>query len=105
MSSTIAGIAHAVQQKRKFDRPTILNLSLGKIQSDVFAEAVDVAISAGITVIVAAGNEGNLACGFSSGRSKSAIVVGAATPTDEVAPFSNFGSCVDIFAYVQSKCR
>lgn len=99
VSSTIAGIAYAVQQKRLFQRPTVLNLSLARIDSRLFVQAIDVAVKEGIIVVVAAGNDGDVACsGSFVGETQSAIVVGAATVRDGIANFSNYGWCVDMFA-------
>lgn len=47
---------------------------------------------------VAAGNNGNDACGMSPGRVASVITVGAMTILDSRSSWSNLGSCVDLFA-------
>jgi len=47
---------------------------------------------------VAAGNSNANACNSSPARAAAAITVGATTTTDARASFSNFGTCVDIFA-------
>merc|ERR1719517_290787 len=60
--------------------------------------AVDAAVSAGVTVVVAAGNENSNACNFSPAFVPSAITVGSMTASDSRSGFSNFGSCVDIWA-------
>jgi serine protease len=54
--------------------------------------------NAGVTVVVAAGNENQNACNVSPARSADAITVGSTTSTDARSNFSNWGSCVDIFA-------
>ena len=64
--------------------------------------ALDVAIAeatyANIPVVVAAGNQDSDACWFSPSRAEYAITVGA-TNWLTIAPFSNYGKCVDIFAH------
>src|SRR5690606_5535386 len=55
-------------------------------------------ISAGITYAVAAGNDNRNACNYSPARVSSAITVGATTSSDSRASYSNYGSCLDIFA-------
>lgn len=55
-------------------------------------------MAAGITVVTAAGNEGLDACGFSPASEATAITVAAIDDADTRAAFSNWGSCVDIFA-------
>ncbi|MBU6227991.1 MAG: S8 family serine peptidase, partial [Acidobacteria bacterium] len=60
--------------------------------------AVARAIGDGITVVVAAGNSNADACGASPASEPLAITVGATERSDARAPYSNYGSCVDIFA-------
>jgi subtilisin family serine protease len=55
-------------------------------------------IDDGISVAVAAGNDGIDTCNDSPARVEAAITVAATTPTDGVASFSNWGDCNDIFA-------
>jgi hypothetical protein len=55
-------------------------------------------LSAGMTTVVAAGNDNVDACGLSPARVPGALTVGASTETDERAAFSNYGGCVDLFA-------
>lgn len=52
----------------------------------------------GVTVVVAAGNDSKDSSNASPARVKEAITVGASTFNDTMAPFSNFGAPVDIFA-------
>jgi subtilisin family serine protease len=60
--------------------------------------AVRASIDAGTTYVVAAGNAGDSACGYSPGNLDSAITVAATTDTDARATYSNHGGCVDLFA-------
>merc|ERR1712048_382051 len=60
--------------------------------------AVHRAMDAGITVVVAAGNEEDDACSYSPAFVKRAITVGATTSGDVRASYSNYGSCVQIYA-------
>jgi subtilisin family serine protease len=48
--------------------------------------------------VVAAGNAATDACGYSPSSVPAALTVGATTSTDAEASFSNYGSCVDLFA-------
>ncbi|MCV6004889.1 S8 family serine peptidase, partial [Escherichia coli] len=54
--------------------------------------------NAGITYVIAAGNANMDACNFSPSRAPAAITVGATTNTDQRAGYSNWGSCVDVWA-------
>merc|ERR1712048_535727 len=56
------------------------------------------AIDAGITVVVAAGNENDDACQYTPAFVQRAITVGATSSNDVRASYSNYGSCVQIFA-------
>ena len=79
-------------------KPAIINLSLGGDRSPSIDNAVKTAISAGIAVVVAAGNSNVDACTQTPSAVAEAITVAASTPKNNRAKFSNFGSCVDIFA-------
>jgi subtilisin family serine protease len=78
--------------------PAVVNMSLGGGASTAVDDATSRMIGAGVTVVVAAGNENQNACNVSPSRVAAAITVGATTRTDARASYSNFGSCVDIFA-------
>jgi len=55
-------------------------------------------INDGITYAIAAGNSSANACNYSPARVGAAITVGATTSTDTRASYSNYGTCLDIFA-------
>lgn len=79
--------------------PAVANISItASGTSSVMDAAINNAISSGVTFTVAAGNSGLDACNFSPARIPNALTVGATTTTDARAPYSNFGSCLDIFA-------
>ncbi len=90
--------------------PAVANLSLtNEGGADlVVEEAVQRMITDGITPVIAAGNgvydretqdyRGVGACSVSPSRVRAAITVGATTRTDARAGFSNYGSCVDLYA-------
>jgi subtilisin family serine protease len=78
--------------------PSVANLSLGGGASSAVDTAVANAVSRGVVMVVAAGNDSSNACNYSPARAPSAITVGATTNTDARASYSNFGSCLDIFA-------
>jgi aqualysin 1 len=108
LSATILGIQHVIQQQiiasrtAATNRTFILNISLGSIKSDAFVYAVELAVEYGVFVVMAAGNEAGSACQWTSGRAVSALTVGATTRDDRIAHYSNYGSCVDLYAYVFS---
>lgn len=79
-------------------KPAVANMSLGGGASTSTDQAVDRLVAAGVTVVVAAGNSNTNACNSSPARAVSAITVGATTNTDARSSFSNYGTCLDIFA-------
>jgi subtilisin family serine protease len=94
-SGVISGV-NWVAQNRVL--PAVANMSLGGGASSALDTAVNNAINAGVTFAIAAGNSNANACNFSPARVAAAITVGSTTSTDARSSFSNFGTCVDIFA-------
>ena len=79
-------------------KPAVANMSLGGGASQATDDAVTRMHNAGVTVVVAAGNENQNACNVSPSRAPAAITVGSTTSTDARSSFSNYGTCVDVFA-------
>lgn len=79
-------------------RPAVANLSLGSSKSSTVNAAVAGAFNKGVTMVVAAGNNNADACLYSPSSEPTAITVGATTSSDARASYSNYGSCVDVFA-------
>ena len=82
--------------------PAVANLSLGGGFSSSLNSAVDRAVADGISMVVAAGNSNANACSYSPSSAPSAITVAASNLMDSRASFSNWGTCVDLFAPGQS---
>lgn len=80
------------------DGAAVANMSLGGGASSALDAAVQRVIDDGVTMAVAAGNSNADACSSSPARAPQAITVGATTNTDARASYSNFGSCLDLFA-------
>jgi subtilisin family serine protease len=78
--------------------PAVANMSLGGGASSALDAAVNASINAGVVYAVAAGNSNADACLSSPSRVPAALTVGATTTTDARSSFSNFGTCVDVFA-------
>jgi subtilisin family serine protease len=94
-STIIAGINWTAANAVK---PAVANLSLGGPASTATDDAVNGLINAGVVAVVAAGNDGLNACSYSPARVPNAITVGSTTSTDARSSFSNYGTCVDVFA-------
>jgi hypothetical protein len=79
--------------------PAVANLSLSGLKPNTpIDNAVMATIADGVSVVVAAGNSNQNSCERSPSRVTAAITVGATDSSDRRATFSNFGSCVDLFA-------
>lgn len=78
--------------------PAVANMSLGGGISSALDTAVNNLHNANVTIAVAAGNSNANACNSSPARAVNAITVGSTTTTDARSSFSNFGTCLDIFA-------
>jgi len=94
-SGVIAGVDWVTANHVK---PAVANMSLGGGASTATDNAVTNSINAGVTYAVAAGNSNADACNYSPARAAAAITVGSTTSSDARSSFSNFGTCVDIFA-------
>ncbi len=94
-SAVIAGVDWVAGNHQK---PAVANLSLGGFTSTALDTAVANAVDAGVTMVVAAGNDNANACNGSPNRVPEALTVGATTRQDQRSSFSNFGACVDLFA-------
>ncbi|MBG0567141.1 S8 family peptidase [Actinoplanes aureus] len=94
-AGVIAGVNWVTQNAVK---PAVANMSLGGGASTALDNAVANSVASGVTYALAAGNSNANACSSSPARVASAITVGATTNTDARSSFSNYGSCLDIFA-------
>src|SRR3569833_1161289 len=94
-STVIAGIDWVTANHKS---PAVANMSLGGATSTALDNAVRNSIASGVTYALAAGNSNADACTSSPARVPEALTVGATTSSDVRASFSNYGSCVDLFA-------
>lgn len=78
--------------------PKVLLMSFSGPTSHFENEAIAKLHRAGIFVVAAAGNDADAACSHSPASATEAFAVGATTETDHAASYTNFGSCVDLFA-------
>ncbi len=99
-SGVIAGVDWVTANAVK---PAVANMSLGGGASDSLDAAVKNSIASGVTYAVAAGN-GNQggraqdACKYSPARVPEALTIGATDKTDTKSSWSNYGTCLDLFA-------
>ncbi|KAI9225340.1 MAG: peptidase S8/S53 domain-containing protein [Piptocephalis tieghemiana] len=102
LSNIVQGLNWTMSQHEPGDR-SIINLSLDTPKSDILNRLIAAASQRGIIVVGSAGNGDKHgrpldACTRSPGSASAAITVGAIDYYDRLARFSNYGSCVDLFA-------
>jgi subtilisin family serine protease len=101
-SGSTSGIIAAVDWVRQNHiKPAVANMSLGGGFSSTLNTAVRNLSNAGVFLAVAAGNENQDACNTSpasAGYGSAVTTVAASDKADYRASFSNYGSCVDIYA-------
>lgn len=104
LSTTIAAVEHVLTRKMANPaRPAVVNMSLGadvgtSDENAALDEAVEAALANGVVFVISAGNHGTDVAGISPAHVEGAITVGAYDADFQFAPFSNYGSGVDILA-------
>ncbi|GAX22254.1 serine protease [Fistulifera solaris] len=100
LASVVGAVTYVCDQKIKNpDQPIVVNMSIsGSGRTRSLDEEVERCNSSGVIFITSAGNSKGDSCSFSPGATAGSIAVGATKKDDSMAPFSNFGACVDIFA-------
>jgi subtilisin family serine protease len=105
VTAVVRGIEWAVNDCKKTRKKSacVLSLSLGGLTSKAMDASVVDAGKEGMVVVVAAGNANEDACFTSPARMggggrRGVLSVASSNARDTRSSFSNFGSCVDIFA-------
>lgn len=94
-SGVISGMDWVASNHQK---PAVANMSLGGSKNASVDEAAVRLSDAGVFVAVAAGNDNVDACNQSPAGAAKVASVAASTSTDAKASYSNWGSCVEIYA-------
>lgn len=102
-SGSFAGIINAIswvtERSKTSNRISVVNMSIGGGLNIALHTAMKSSFDQGVFFVVAAGNENADACRRSPAGEASAITVAAVgIDDDQRAGFSNFGSCVDVYA-------
>jgi subtilisin family serine protease len=98
-SGSTSGVIAAVDWLRQNHvKPAVANMSVAGKVSKSLNTAVNNLSNAGVFVAVAAGNGNANACNYSPASAANAYTVAASTSTDARASFSNYGSCVNLYA-------
>lgn len=94
-TAVYAAVRYAIEQN-----VSIINLSISAVnrtENALVKEAIEEAISAGITVVGAAGNSGTDATYFIPGCISSAVIIGACDEAGYRLASSNYGNTVDYY--------
>ncbi len=95
LSTILAGVDWVTAHHQS---PAVANLSLGALNAPILDSAVSKSIASGVTYVAAAGNSTIDACSLAPAQLKTVIAVGASDNYDSRASWSNYGSCVALFA-------
>lgn len=96
-SGVIQGVDWVATQHQP-GQPAVANMSLGGGASTALDDAVGRSMADGVVYAIAAGNSTTDACSTSPARVAEALTVGASDSNDRRSYFSNFGTCLDLFA-------
>jgi subtilisin family serine protease len=99
-SNVIAGIKWVTANAQK---PAVANMSLGGGRSRSLNTVVRNSAASGVFYSLSAGNEGRSACKSSpamtgAGKNNGIVTTAATNQADKESSWSNFGSCVDLWA-------
>ncbi len=94
-SAVLAGLDWVLANAR---RPAVVNMSMSGDPDALIDGAIRRLHDGGVSVVVAAGNNGADACAYSPGRAPEALTIAATTWNDSRPMYSNYGDCVDWFA-------
>ncbi|MES1914544.1 MAG: hypothetical protein MHM6MM_006604 [Cercozoa sp. M6MM] len=96
---TLNSVSWVAEQHQKSSKKfAVANMSLGGPFSQATNDAIAAGSEVGVVYVVAAGNENQDACNVSPASAAAAMTVGATDKNDNLATFSNWGTCVDILA-------
>ncbi|MEW2069488.1 S8 family peptidase [Streptomyces sp. NPDC007346] len=94
----LAGFDWVAEDAAAGSTPAVLNASLGGARSNAVDAAVEAVVDAGVLPVVAAGNDDSDACDVSPAAADGVVTVGASDRQDRETSFSNWGSCLSLYA-------
>ncbi|MFK0235761.1 S8 family peptidase [Streptomyces vinaceus] len=94
-SGMIAGLDWVAKNAKQ---PAVLNGSLGGDKSIALNDAATALSDAGVLPVIAAGNSSKDACTVSPASADRVFTVGASNKWDEETSFSNYGTCLEVYA-------
>ena len=97
-SIVLDGLDYIAEIIPKRGQNAVVVLALSGSNLNSMNEAINNLNGLGVLVVAAAGNDGTDACQTSPASSPNVITVGSTDRQDNIASFSNYGPCVDLFA-------
>ncbi|MFR9676997.1 S8 family serine peptidase [Streptomyces sp. TR06-5] len=96
---TVAGVLDGIDWVTEHaSGPSVVNWVIGLPASDVLDDAIRTSIASGVTYSLEAGADGADVDGTSPARVREGITVASSDCDDQVAPFSNHGEGIDLYA-------
>lgn len=97
-SDLLEAMDWVVDQRTRVGRTVVANMSLGAPYNEAVNAATANMVRSGVVAVAAAGNFADNASSYSPGSTPEAITVAASGSDDWHAPYSNYGSIVDLYA-------
>ena len=97
-SIVLDGLNYVAEMVPKRGQNAVVILALSGSNSAAINASISNLNEMNVMVVTAAGNDGTNACQTSPASSPNVITVGSTDRQDSIASFSNYGSCVDLFA-------
>ncbi|KAJ3089154.1 hypothetical protein HK102_007062 [Quaeritorhiza haematococci] len=97
-AGVIAGMEYVVNEHKKTNRPSVINMSLGGPKDKVLDDVGKEVVAAGVYLVAAGGNDNSNSCEYSPANIPEAITVASIAKGDVLAFYSNWGECIDIAA-------
>ncbi|SCU95773.1 LAFA_0G02212g1_1 [Lachancea sp. 'fantastica'] len=99
--STLRALEHVTKLASVTNRPSLVVIPYTMEKNVVLNSAIEAVVrDLSVPVIAAAGNTNQSACSISPASAYGALTIGSidVTKNDQLAPFTNHGECVDVFA-------
>lgn len=91
-------IVKALEWLSTLEEPSFINISIGGSRSDIINKIINLMVTKGWRIVVAAGNDNQDACNISPASAALAVTVGSSNKKYTFSKFSNWGACVDLSA-------
>jgi subtilisin family serine protease len=97
-SDLLEAMDWVVEQRARLGRTVVANMSLSAPYNEALNAAAANMVRNGVVAVAAAGNAADNASSYSPASTPEAITVAASESDDSDAPYSNYGSIIDLYA-------